>query len=64
MKIVVVILLLMVIISLFSGLYFVLKDKGDSKRAVKALTFRVIFSVSIFLLLIAGLYFGWLPAGR
>lgn len=64
MKIVVVILLFMVIISLFSGLYFVMKDKGNSKRAVKALTYRVVFSMSIFLLLALGFHFGWIPATR
>ncbi|MGB8339433.1 MAG: twin transmembrane helix small protein [Burkholderiales bacterium] len=64
MKIVVVILLLMVIISLFSGLYFVMKDKGNSKRAVKALTWRVAFSMGVFLFLMAGYYFGWIPHTR
>ena len=34
MKIVVILLLLAVIASLFSGLFFVYKDKGDSNRAV------------------------------
>lgn len=64
MKIVVVILLFMVIISLFSGLYFVMKDKGNSKRAVRALTYRVGFSMSIFLLLVLGFHFGWIPPTR
>lgn len=64
MKIVVVILLFMVIASLFSGLYFVMKDKGNSKRAVKALTYRVAFSMGIFLFLMLSFYFGWIPANR
>ena len=64
MKIVVLILLFMVIISLFSGLYFVMKDKGNSKRAVKSLTWRVAFSMSVFLLLLLGFHFGWIPATR
>ena len=64
MKIVVLILLFMVIISLFSGLYFVMKDKGNSKRAVKALTWRVAFSMSVFLLLLLGFHFGWIPSTR
>jgi hypothetical protein len=34
------------------------KDKGDSRRMVKALTWRVALSVSLFLLLMAGFYFG------
>jgi Protein of unknown function (DUF2909) len=64
MKIIVVILLFMVVASLFSGLYFVMKDKGNSKRAVKALTYRVVFSMSIFLLLVLSFHFGWIPATR
>jgi hypothetical protein len=44
--------------SLFSALFFMFKDKGDSRRMVKALTLRVALSVSLFLLLMAGFYFG------
>jgi hypothetical protein len=43
---------------LFSALFFMFKDKGDSRRMVKALTWRVALSVSLFLLLMAGFYFG------
>ena len=64
MKIVVIILLIMVVVSLFSGLYFMMKDKGNSKRAVKALTFRVGFSLCVFLFLMAGYYFGFIPHTR
>lgn len=45
---------------LFSALFFMFKDKGDSKRMVKALTWRVALSVSLFLLLMVGFYFGWI----
>ncbi len=64
MKLVVVILLILVLVSLFSGLFFMLKDKGNSKRAVKALTFRVGFSLCVFLFLMAGYYFGFIPRTR
>ena len=45
---------------LFSALFFMFKDKGDSKRMVRALTWRVALSVSLFLLLMVGFYFGWI----
>ena len=64
MKIVILILLLGVVASLFSGLYFVYKDKGTTNRAVISLTIRIALSVLVFLLLIGSYYFGWLPDAR
>ena len=64
MKIVILILLLAVVASLFSGLYFVYKDKGTTNRAVISLTIRIALSVLVFLLLIGSYYFGWLPDAR
>ena len=62
MKILVVLLLLAVVASLFSGLYFVGKDRGGTDRAVKALTVRIVLSLGVFSLLMAAHYFGWLGA--
>ena len=45
---------------LFSALFFMFRDKGDSKRMVRALTWRVALSVSLFLLLMVSFYFGWI----
>jgi len=64
MKIVILVLLLAVLASLFSGLYFVYKDKGTTNRAVISLTIRIALSVLVFVLLIGSYYFGWLPEGR
>jgi heme/copper-type cytochrome/quinol oxidase subunit 4 len=60
MKIVIIILLFAVIASLFSGLYFVYKDKGSSNRAVISLTIRIALSILVFVLLIGSYYFGWI----
>lgn len=46
--------------SLFSGLYFVYKDKSGSNRAVVALTIRIVLSVLVFVILIGSYYFGWI----
>jgi predicted benzoate:H+ symporter BenE len=64
MKIVVILLLLAVIASLFSGLFFVYKDKGDSNRAVVSLTIRIALSLLVFLILIGSYFFGLVPGGR
>jgi hypothetical protein len=60
MRIVVIVLLIAVIASLFSGLYFVYRDKGGSNRAVIALTIRISVSLVVFALLMASYYFGWI----
>ena len=58
MRYFVIFVLLCIVGSLFSALFFMFSDKGNSKRMVKALTLRVALSVSLFLLLMAGFYFG------
>ncbi len=64
MKIVVILLLLAVIGGLFSGLFFVYKDKGQSNRAVVSLTIRIVLSLLVFLVLMGSYYFGLVPGGR
>ena len=61
MRIVVILLLLVVLASLFSGLYFVYKDKGSTNRAVIALTIRIALSIVVFVILIGSYYFGLIP---
>ncbi len=57
-KIVIVAVFLMIVSSLFSALLFFYKDKGASKRTVKALTVRISLSILLFILLLVGYYFG------
>jgi hypothetical protein len=64
MKITILLLLLAVVASLFSGLYFVGVDRGGTNRAVIALTVRIGLSLLVFGLLVASHYFGWLADGR
>ena len=58
MKLVVILLLLAIVASLGSGLFFLIKDGGDSKRMARALTVRVSLSVALILLLFAAWAFG------
>ena len=54
-KLIVIILLLFVIASLFSGLFFLVKDKGETRRTVNALTVRIGLSIlAIVIIIIAG----------
>ena len=53
-KIIVVLFLFIIIGSLFSGLYYLVKDKGTSERTVRALTLRISLSVLLFILLMIG----------
>jgi FtsH-binding integral membrane protein len=55
---VVIAFIVLILASLFSGLFFLIRDQGRSKRTVKALTWRVGLSLALFLLLLAGYYFG------
>ena len=61
MRIVILLLLAAVLVSLFSGLYFVYKDKGASNRAVVSLMIRIVISILVFVILMASYYFGWIP---
>jgi len=55
-KFIVLLLLGFVIVSLFSALFFMIKDKGQGKRTVNALTLRIGLSVvAIIIIIIAGL---------
>lgn len=58
MRYFVILVMICIVGSLFSALFFMFRDKGDSKRMLKALTLRVALSVTLFLLLMAGFYFG------
>ena len=54
-----VIALLLIVFSLGSSLFFLLRDGGQSERAVKALTIRIGLSVLLFVLLMVGYATGY-----
>lgn len=58
-KIVVLVLLLTILVTLASGLVFLVKDKGSGDRMVKALTWRIGLSLLAFALLMAGYLAGF-----
>lgn len=62
MKLVVLLLLAAVVISLFSGLFFLArdKDKPSSPRLLNALRIRVILSVALVVFLVVAYQLGWI----
>lgn len=64
MKILVAIAFLLIIASLGSALFFIMRDKGKGNRTVQALAMRVGLSITLFLLLLAAYKMGWIaPTG-
>ncbi len=61
MRIVVIAFLVIILLSLGSAMFYLIRDKGSSDRTVKALTVRVALSVTLFALLMLGYYFGIIP---
>jgi hypothetical protein len=62
MKLFVILMLVAILASLFSALVFLYKDKGKGERTAKALTWRISLSITLFVLLMAGFYFGIIPS--
>ena len=52
MRVVVAVAFILILLSLGSALFYLMRDKGTSSRTVKALALRVGFSVALFLFLI------------
>lgn len=64
MKILVAIAFILIFVSLGSALVYLMKDKGKSNRTVKALAFRVGFSISLFILILIAHHYGLIqPTG-
>lgn len=64
MKIFIAIAFILIIGSLGFALFYVMRDKGRSNRAVNALAVRVGLSVTLFLLLLGAYQMGWIaPTG-
>ncbi|MBD9434562.1 twin transmembrane helix small protein [Pseudoxanthomonas sp. PXM03] len=52
--------LILIVWNLGAGLYYMLVDKGESKRTVNALTRRIALSVGLILLVVLAIYMGWI----
>lgn len=70
LKTLILILFLAIIVTLFSGLYFMLRDQGRTHRTVNSLIIRVGIAALLILVLLYGFYTGdlamhapWLKPG-
>ena len=50
----------LIIYNLGAGLYYMLVDKGGSKRTVNALTRRIVLSIALILLVVLAQKMGWI----
>lgn len=60
MKLVVIILLVAIVASLGSGLFFLARDDRGSPRVLKALKVRVALSATLIAFLVLSYFFGWI----
>jgi putative copper export protein len=52
--------LVVILWNLGAGLYYMLVDKGTTRRTVNALTKRIALSVALILLVALAIYMGWI----
>lgn len=57
-KFIVILLLIFIMVSLFSGLYFLVKDKGQTRRTVNALTVRIGLSLLAIVVIMIAAWLG------
>ncbi|WP_206211991.1 twin transmembrane helix small protein [Wenzhouxiangella sp. XN24] len=63
-KLLVLIAFAAILFSLASGLVYLFKDDTDSRRVVKALTWRIGLSVAMFVVLLLAYAAGWIEPGN
>ena len=52
--------LILILWNLGAGLYYMLVDKGTTKRTVNSLTKRIALSVALILFVVLAIYMGWI----
>ena len=61
LKILLIVAFLIVILwNLGAGLYYMMVDKGQTKRTVNALTRRVALSIALILIVLLSIWMGWI----
>lgn len=60
LKILIVVLMLAILVSLFSGLVFLIKDGGKTNRVLNSLALRVALSVALLAVILLSLWQGGL----
>ncbi len=60
MKYLIYVLLLAIIVSLGTGLFYLRRDDADSPKMLRALQVRVALSLVLIIVLIGAYFFGWI----
>lgn len=64
MRIIIILAFFAIVFSLGSALFYLMRDQGQGKRTVNALTWRIGLSVLLFLLILLAHWAGWIqPTG-
>jgi len=63
-RLIILVILAAILVSLFSGMFFMIKDKGQSTRNVKALSIRIGLSLFLFALLVIAYLTGIISPNR
>lgn len=63
-KIFIILMLAAIFVSLFSALVLLFRNRGRGTGTATALTWRIGLSLTLFVLLMAGFYFGLIPPTR
>ncbi|MEM9171368.1 MAG: twin transmembrane helix small protein [Pseudomonadota bacterium] len=64
MRLIIILLLLGILASLGSGLFYLTRDQQDGSRLVRALTWRIGLSLVLFGALILSGWMGWITPGE
>ncbi|MDP1698650.1 MAG: twin transmembrane helix small protein [Xanthomonadaceae bacterium] len=59
-KLLIIAFMLVIVYNLGAGLYYMMLDKGQSNRTVKALTRRIVLSVALIALIAIGIVTGYI----
>jgi hypothetical protein len=59
-KLLIIAFLIVILWNLGAGLYYMMVDKGTTNRTVRSLSWRIGISVALILVVMAGIYTGWI----
>ena len=59
-KLFIIFVMILIAVSLFSGLIFLIRDSGNSKRMLKSLSLRIGMSLLLFIFLLIAFKFGYI----
>jgi hypothetical protein len=62
MRIIIVAALVAIVVTLFTALFFLYRDRGRGKRVVWTLALRVLLSMSLVAFLVISYFMGWFEA--